>query len=84
MVEIEKPRIECIDHTWLAAIASSNAAVQRRSLRLARIGWHRRSFRPEGRSIVSRFSGPTSRINRFLRLSSRYTAASSARHPAPM
>ena len=57
-------------------------AAQRLSLRLARMAWPRRSRRPEGSSIVFTLSGPTSRMNMFFRLSSRYPAASKAKSPA--
>ena len=47
-----------------------------------RSAWPRRSRRPEGSSIVSRPSGPTSCIKMFFRRNSRYTAASKANRPA--
>ena len=68
-------------HTWLAAIVNISTAVQRRSRKLECSGWPMRTG-SLGLSIVMH-SGPLSRINTFLRLNSRYTAASTARNATP-
>ena len=70
-------------HTWLSAMATSAAAAHRRNLGLERRGRPRRSFLPDGSSMVSSSSGPDSYLSRFLRRQSRYSAASRASTAAP-